>query len=147
MDPEIPNPSEFDGGPLRRDEQEDWAFSAARELRDWVRREVGQIEETREWTMTPSAIENLARGTFARGTKTFGAVLLLCDRGQETLYGAQSGEFSPPSDFGPSADISPSSEIGSDTGETDDGRGGFRTCDLSRVKRVRKGPRKRKKRL
>jgi hypothetical protein len=38
--------------------------------------------------------------------------------------------------FGPSADISPSSEFGSDTGENDDGRGGFRTCDLSRVKRA-----------
>jgi hypothetical protein len=61
---------------------------------------------------------------------------LLADA-QETLYGAQSGEFSPlfspPSDFGPSADISPSSEIGSDTGETDDGRGGFRREQLSNV--------------
>ena len=60
---------------------------------------------------------------------------LLADA-QETLYGAQSGEFSPPSDFGPSAENASTSEIGSDTGETDDGRGGFRTCDLSRVKRA-----------
>ena len=60
---------------------------------------------------------------------------LLADA-QETLYGAQSGEFSPPSNFGPSAENASTSEIGSDTGETDDGRGGFRTCDLSRVKRA-----------
>jgi Phage integrase family len=52
---------------------------------------------------------------------------------QSTLYGAQKGDFSPPSDFDPSADVSPSSKIGSDTGESPDGRGGFRTCDLSRV--------------
>ncbi len=59
---------------------------------------------------------------------------------QATLYGAQNGDFGPlfgpPSDFGPSADISTSPEIGLDTGETNDGRGGFRTCDLSRVKRA-----------
>jgi hypothetical protein len=73
-----------------------------------------------------------------RSKRAHGAAFdaLLADA-QETLYGAQSGEFSPlfspPSDFGPPADIAPSSEIGSDTGETDDGRGGFRTCDLSRV--------------
>jgi hypothetical protein len=76
-----------------------------------------------------------------RSKRAHGAAFdaLLADA-QETLYGAQSGEFGPqfgpPSDFGPSADISPSSEFGSDTGETDDGRGGFRTCDLSRVKRA-----------
>lgn len=85
MDRETPNLSEFDGGPLRRDAQEDWAFSAARDLRDEVRRMVNEIEATNEWTMTPGAIENLAQGTFARGTKTFGAALLLCDRG----YGEQ----------------------------------------------------------
>jgi integrase len=76
-----------------------------------------------------------------RSKRAHGAAFdaLLADA-QETLYGAQSGEFSPlfspPSDFGLSADIAPTSEIGSDTGETDDGRGGFRTCDLSRVKRA-----------
>ncbi len=41
-----------------------------------------------------------------------------------------------PNELGLSADISPSSEFGSDTGVNDDGRGGFRTCDLSRVKRA-----------
>ncbi len=76
-----------------------------------------------------------------RSKRAHGAAFdaLLTDA-QEALYGAQSGEFSPqfspPSDFGLPADISPSSEFGSDTGETDDGRGGFRTCDLSRVKRA-----------
>jgi hypothetical protein len=73
-----------------------------------------------------------------RSKRAHGAAFdaLLADA-QETLYGARSGEFSPlvspPSDFGPSADISRSSEFGSNTGENDDGRGGFRTCDLSRV--------------
>jgi SEC-C motif/Family of unknown function (DUF5677) len=85
MDRETPDPIEFDGGPLRRNAQEDWAFSAARELRDEVRRIINEIEATDEWTMTPGAIGNLAQGTFARGTKTFGAALLLCDRG----YGEQ----------------------------------------------------------
>jgi hypothetical protein len=55
---------------------------------------------------------------------------------QATLYGAQNGDFGPPSDFGPSADMPAESEIGLDTAETEDGRGGFRTCDLSRVKRA-----------
>jgi hypothetical protein len=54
------------------------------------------------------------------------------------LYGTQNGDFSPlfgpSSDFGLSATIPQSLEIGLDTGETGDGRGGFRTCDLSRVK-------------
>jgi hypothetical protein len=69
-----------------------------------------------------------------RSKRAHGAAFdaLLSDA-QATLYGAQSGEFGPPSDFGLSADISPTSEFGSDTGEMDDGRGGFRTCDLSRV--------------
>jgi hypothetical protein len=76
-----------------------------------------------------------------RSKRSHGAAFdaLLADA-QETLYGARSGEFSPllspPGDFGRSADITPSPEIGSDTGESDDGRGGFRTCDLSRVKRA-----------
>ncbi len=76
-----------------------------------------------------------------RSKRAHGAAFdaLLADA-QETLYGAQPGEFSPqfcpPSDFGPRADVSPTSEFGSDTGEMDNGRGGFRTCDLSRVKRA-----------
>jgi hypothetical protein len=57
-----------------------------------------------------------------------------------SLYGAQNGDFGPlfgpPNDFGPSVDIPAGSEIGLDTEETEDGRGGFRTCDLSRVKRA-----------
>lgn len=59
---------------------------------------------------------------------------------QTTLYGVQSGDFSPlfspPSDFGHSAAFQAVAENGLDTGETDYGRGGFRTCDLSRVKRA-----------
>lgn len=35
--------------------------------------------------MTPGDTSNLLQGTFARGTKSFGAALLLCDRG----YGEQ----------------------------------------------------------
>jgi hypothetical protein len=57
---------------------------------------------------------------------------------QATLYGAQHGDFGPqfgpPSDFGPSADILAPDEFGSNTGETTDGHGWFRTTDLSRVK-------------
>jgi hypothetical protein len=45
MDRETPNPSEFDGGPLRRDAQEDWAFSAARDLLEEMRRMVNEIED------------------------------------------------------------------------------------------------------
>jgi hypothetical protein len=37
--------------------------------------------------MTPGAIENLAQGTFARGTKTFGAALLLCGGHGGTWHG------------------------------------------------------------
>jgi Phage integrase family len=83
-----------------------------------------------------------------RSKRAHGAAFdaLLADA-QETLYGAQSGDFGPSSDFGLSADISPSSEFGSDTGENVNGRGGFRTCDLSRVKRDGKGRKKHKKRL
>ena len=55
---------------------------------------------------------------------------------QTTLYGAQNGDFGPPSDFGPSPDIFAPPEIGLDTGETDDGRGWDRITDLSRVKRA-----------
>ncbi len=63
---------------------------------------------------------------------------------QTTLYGAQSRaqggdfwpSFWPPSDFGSSAATPGETEIGLDTEETTDGRGGFRTCDLSRVKRA-----------
>src|SRR5271166_5115113 len=75
----------------------------------------------------------------ARSKRAHGAAFdaLLADA-QKTLYGARSGEvgplFGPPRDFGPPAENSPSSEFSSNTGENDDGRGGFRTCDLSRVK-------------
>ncbi len=57
-----------------------------------------------------------------------------------TLSGARRGEFSPqfspPGDFRGPAGSPSETEIGLDTGETADGRGGFRTCDLSRVKRA-----------
>jgi len=53
---------------------------------------------------------------------------------QATLNGAQQGSFRPSSDFDPAAAISAEPEIGLDTEESPDGRGGFRTCDLSRVK-------------
>jgi integrase len=59
---------------------------------------------------------------------------------KRTLYGAQNGEYGPqygpPSDFGPKSEFCSPAEFGSDTGEMGDGRGGFRTCDLSRVKRA-----------
>jgi integrase len=64
----------------------------------------------------------------------------LVSEAKTTLYGAENGEFGPefgpPCDFGPAAVISAESEIGLDAEETGDGRGGFRTCDLSRVKRA-----------
>jgi hypothetical protein len=64
----------------------------------------------------------------------------LLSHAQITLYGAESGDFSPPfsppSDFGPSTDIPGPDGFGLDTGETTDGHGWFRTSDLSRVKRA-----------
>lgn len=65
-----------------------------------------------------------------RSKRAHGAAFdaLLADA-QETLCGARSGEFGPPSDFGLAAENSPSSEFGSDNGETDNGRGWFRTSE------------------
>jgi hypothetical protein len=80
-----PSLLEFDHGPLRRSTQENREFGAARELRDWVERLTGELHAAEEWMMTPGEPENLYIGTFARGTKTYRAVLLLADRG----YGEQ----------------------------------------------------------
>ena len=55
---------------------------------------------------------------------------------QATLYGAERGDFSPPSDFSPPTDIPAPDKFGLDTGEAQDGPGWFRTSDLSRVKRA-----------
>jgi hypothetical protein len=59
---------------------------------------------------------------------------------KDTLYGAHSGDFGPlfgpPADFVPSAIKAAPTDFGFSTGDADDGRGGFRTCDLSRVKRA-----------
>jgi hypothetical protein len=76
-----------DHGSLSRDTQEDWAFSAAVALRDAGKELIEEIDSAGEWTMRPGALGNVFQGTFARGTQTFRAVLLLCDRG----YGVQAG--------------------------------------------------------
>jgi integrase len=56
------------------------------------------------------------------------------------LYGAGDGEFSPlfspPPDFAARGESDGEPENPVDTGDSEDGRGGFRTCDLSRVKRA-----------
>jgi len=96
----------------------------------FVQRQVGHADS--KMTMDVYA-ELLDRSKRAHGA-AFDALL---NAAQRTLYGARSGEFSPPfsppSDFDPPPNICPPPEIGMKTGETADGRGGFRTCDLSRV--------------
>jgi hypothetical protein len=76
-----PAPKQFDSGPLSRTNAEDWCFQAAQELRDTVRDLIDEISERGEWKMRPGEFENIFIGTFARGTKTYQAALLLCDRG------------------------------------------------------------------
>jgi Family of unknown function (DUF5677) len=83
----LPDGSGVDPGPLSRDAQDDWAFSAAVELRDAGKTLLEDIAAAEEWKMRPGALENVFQGTFARGTQTFRSVLLLCDRG----YGVQAG--------------------------------------------------------
>jgi hypothetical protein len=84
-EPIHPDRDELDHGALSRTPQQDWEFAGARELRDWVQSLTEQLHESAEWQMTPGSFENLFIGTFARGTKTYRAALLLCDRG----YGEQ----------------------------------------------------------
>jgi hypothetical protein len=80
-----PAPEEFDHGPLWRTRKENWEFEGARELRDWVQQLTEELHAAAEWAMSPGSFDNLVIGTFARGTKTYRAALLLCDRG----YGEQ----------------------------------------------------------
>lgn len=74
----------IDHGPLSRTAQQEREFAAALRLRDWAKDFLDGPART-EWTMSPGALNNVFVGTFARGTKTFRAALLLCDRG----YGQQ----------------------------------------------------------
>jgi hypothetical protein len=82
-----PETDRFDRGPLSRDAAEEKGFCAGGDLLDEVRRILDEIDEDREWTMTPGALKNVFQGTFASATQTYGAMLLLCDRG----YGTQAG--------------------------------------------------------
>ncbi|MDW5595099.1 DUF5677 domain-containing protein [Conexibacter stalactiti] len=75
-----------DDGPLTRVGNEVQEFEAALRLRDWVKDLVDGSART-EWTMTPGSLNNVFVGTFGKGTKTYRAGLLLCDRG----YGPQAG--------------------------------------------------------
>jgi hypothetical protein len=76
--------TQLDWGPLDRSPQQEREFEASLRLREWVREHIDGAAKT-EWQMTPGAIENVFIGTFAKGTKTWGAAMLLCDRG----YGQQ----------------------------------------------------------
>lgn len=73
-----------DEGGLSRSPQQRHEFEAALHLRDWVREFLDGPAKT-EWKMEPGKLDNVFIGTFAKGTKTFRAGLLLCDRG----YGQQ----------------------------------------------------------
>lgn len=74
-----------DDGPLRRDDKRIKGIGACVDLRDHVKDVVAEVTAAGEWQMTPGELDNLVYGTFARGTKTYRAVLLLADRG----YGEQ----------------------------------------------------------
>ena len=76
-----------DDGPLPRDEQRARDLAACLALRDYVRDLLVEIKSTGEWKMSPGTVPNVVFGTFARGTKTYRAALLLADRG----YGEQAG--------------------------------------------------------
>lgn len=82
-----PDPEEFDRGPLLRTPFQNWHYAAARELLEYVKALTEDAEGTEAWRLEPGAFRNIVIGTFARATKTYGAVLLLCDRG----YGEQAG--------------------------------------------------------
>lgn len=56
-------------------------------LRDYVGDLLDEIESAGEWKMSPWTVPYVVFGTFARGTKTYRAALLLADRG----YGEQAG--------------------------------------------------------
>jgi Family of unknown function (DUF5677)/SEC-C motif len=76
-----------DEGPVARDEQRTRDLGACVALRDHVRDLLVEIKTAREWQMSPGTAPNIVYGTFARGTKTYRAALLLADRG----YGEQAG--------------------------------------------------------
>lgn len=75
-----------DGGALSRTPQMEREFAAALRLRDWVR-DLRRGPARTEWTMAPGSLNNLFVVTCGKGTKTFRAAVLLCDRG----YGPQAG--------------------------------------------------------
>ena len=74
----------IDHGALTRSPQEAREFEAAVRLRDRVK-DLLDGPARSEWTMSPGELDNVFIGTFAKGTKTYRAGLLLCDRG----YGEQ----------------------------------------------------------
>jgi hypothetical protein len=84
---DVPDPGEFDPGPLPRTAQRDREFAAARELRDRVEAMVWEIRDAQEWVVKPGELDIVFVGTFARATASYRAALLLCDRG----FGDQAG--------------------------------------------------------
>lgn len=69
-----------DDRPLSRPPQLQREFQAALRLRDFVHELLKGPART-EWQMAPGALDSIFIATFAKGTKTFRAVLLLCDYG------------------------------------------------------------------
>jgi hypothetical protein len=80
------DPGDPDDGPRSRSPQQQREFEAALGLRNWVK-ELLDGPARKEWRMSPGELDNVFVGTFAKATKTYRAVLLLCDRG----YGQQAG--------------------------------------------------------
>jgi integrase len=99
----------------------------------FVQRQVGHADS--KMTMDVYA-QLLDRSKRAHGA-AFDALL---NGAQRALYGGTGGGFSPP--FSPPPAIPSAPALGTEpetspfAGDDDDGRGGFRTCDLSRVKRA-----------
>jgi hypothetical protein len=76
----------IDGGPLDRTPQQEREFEVALRLMGWVK-DFLKVDAETEWTLEPGEPQNVFVSTFAKGTKTFRAAVLLCDRG----YGQQAG--------------------------------------------------------
>lgn len=89
MNSPIDDVNPIDEGRLSRSPQQEHEFQAALHIRDWIREFLDGPAKT-EWGMEPGKLDNVFIGTFAKGTKTFRAALLLCDQG----YGQQAAMLS-----------------------------------------------------